>query len=123
VYKINVSSHFSAAHQLRGYEGACRNVHGHTWKVRVGVLCETTDEMGMAMDFNVLKKVLHRLIDSLDHKFLNDLDMFQTLNPTSENVARYLYKQLREQINLPRARIADVEVWESDKSSVVYYEN
>jgi 6-pyruvoyltetrahydropterin/6-carboxytetrahydropterin synthase len=122
MYKINVSDTFSAAHKLMGYDGACRNVHGHTWKVRVGIICETTDEIGLSVDFNVVKKHLQELIGTLDHQFLNDLDIFKSINPTSENISRYMYKHLEERMIIPGCHLADVEVWESDKSSIIYSE-
>jgi 6-pyruvoyltetrahydropterin/6-carboxytetrahydropterin synthase len=122
MYKINVSDTFSAAHQLKGYDGACRNVHGHTWKVRVGIICELTDDLGLSIDFNVVKKHLHELIEILDHQFLNELEVFKSLNPTSENIARYIYRHLQVSINIPGCHLADVEVWESDKSSIIYSE-
>jgi 6-pyruvoyltetrahydropterin/6-carboxytetrahydropterin synthase len=122
MFKINVSDTFSAAHQLKGYDGACRNIHGHTWKVRVGIICETTDDIGLSIDFNVVKKHLRQLIETLDHQFLNELEIFKTLNPTSENIARYMYKWLHENITIAGCHVADVEVWESDKSSIIYSE-
>ncbi len=122
MYKINVSDTFSAAHQLKGYDGACRNVHGHTWKVRVGIVCETTDDIGLSIDFNVIKKHLRELIETLDHQFLNELEIFKSLNPTSENIARYMYRHIKQRINIPDCYLADVEVWESDKSSIIYSE-
>ena len=122
MYKINVSDTFSAAHQLKGYDGACRNVHGHTWKIRVGIICEATNDIGLSIDFNVIKKHLRKIIETLDHHFLNELDIFASLNPTSENIARYMYKCLQESINIPGCHVEDLEVWESDKSSIIYSE-
>jgi 6-pyruvoyltetrahydropterin/6-carboxytetrahydropterin synthase len=122
MYKINVSDTFSAAHQLKGYDGACRNIHGHTWKVRVGILCEETDDIGLSVDFNLVKKHLRQLIETLDHQFLNELDIFKILNPTSENIAHYMYQRLKDNLNIPGCHLADVEVWESDKSSIIYSE-
>jgi 6-pyruvoyltetrahydropterin/6-carboxytetrahydropterin synthase len=122
MYKINVSDSFSAAHQLKGYEGPCRNVHGHTWKIRVGIICESTDDIGLSVDFNVVKKHLREVIAIFDHQFLNELDIFKSLNPTSENISRYIFGHLKESMMIPGCRLADVEVWESEKSSVIYSE-
>lgn len=122
MYKLNVTSQFSAAHKLNGYEGACKNLHGHNWKVRVGILCETTDAIGMTLDFGIVKEILENTIDKLDHTMLNDLDCFEDMNPTSENIAKYLYHKIGEQLQAYQCRVADVEVWESDRSSMIYFE-
>ncbi|HNW99858.1 MAG TPA: 6-carboxytetrahydropterin synthase QueD [Candidatus Cloacimonadota bacterium] len=122
MYKINVTDSFSAAHQLKGYNGECKNLHGHTWKVRVGITCNTTDEIGLSLDFNVVKKHLKELMEILDHKCLNDLAEFKVMNPTSENLSRFMYLWLKERITMPDCSLAEVEVWESEKSSIVYSE-
>ncbi len=122
MFKLNVTSQFASAHRLNGYDGACKNLHGHNWKVRVGIECEKTDEIGMTIDFGVVKTELNKLMDSLDHSFLNDLSCFKNHNPTSENIAKYIYDEMKKRISVESCRVADVEVWESDKSSMVYYE-
>ncbi|OQY39810.1 MAG: 6-carboxytetrahydropterin synthase QueD [Candidatus Cloacimonetes bacterium 4572_65] len=122
MYKINVSSHFSSAHNLRGYPGLCKNVHGHNWKVRIALLCEKTDELGMAVDFTVAKRWLDDLMEEFDHKHLNTLEPFLTVNPTSENIAKYLYNRLKGMIDVEGCQISEIEVWEAEKSSVVYFE-
>ncbi len=122
MYKINYSSHFSAAHRLIGYDGACRDLHGHNWKVRVCLGCENTDEIGLTIDFNIVKKILNKLMEELDHKYLNELTAFRDLNPTSENIAKFIYQEFKQRTNDLGADILEVEVWESDKSSIIYYE-
>lgn len=122
MYKLNVTSQFSAAHKLEGYEGACRNLHGHNWKVRIGIECNKTDEVGMTIDFGIVKRNLNELIETLDHKYLNENPCFEQINPTSENIARYFFKEMCNKIVIAGCRVSEVEVWESDKSSLVYYE-
>ncbi len=122
MYKLNVTSQFSSAHKLINYDGPCKNLHGHNWKVRVGIFCEKTDELGLTIDFGIVKDELNKIIDRLDHHFLNDLDCFKGENPTSENIAKYFYKEMQANIDVEGCRIADVEVWESDKSSMIYFE-
>ena len=122
MFKLNVTSQFASAHKLSGYEGACKNLHGHNWKVRVGIECEKTDEIGMTIDFGIVKKHLNALIDTLDHSYLNELPCFKSVNPTSENIAKYLYEELQNSICVDGCKVAEVEVWESDKSSMIYYE-
>lgn len=122
MYKLNVTTQFSAAHKLNGYDGACRNLHGHNWNVRVGIECQQTDEIGLTIDFGIVKKNLNQIIGKLDHVFLNDLSIFSELNPTSENIAQFIFLQMKELTTQKNCQIKDVEVWESDKSSIVYCE-
>lgn len=122
MYKINVTSSFSAAHQLEGYAGLCKNLHGHNWKVRIQILCTQIDEIGMALDFGIAKKHLRDLMEKLDHHFLNSLSYFEGINPTSENIAKWIYDEFKKEFNTSEARIYEVEVWESENSSVIYSE-
>jgi 6-pyruvoyltetrahydropterin/6-carboxytetrahydropterin synthase len=120
MYKLNVKGAFSSAHKLTGYDGPCQNLHGHNWKVRLCVMCDTLDEIGLAMDFGILKTQLNSLLDSLDHQFLNELPAFQTMNPTSENLARFIFEQMGQKLSQCACEVVEVEIWESDKASVVY---
>lgn len=122
MYKLNVISHFSAAHKLVGYEGACKDLHGHNWKVRIGILCDKTDDLGLTIDFKIVKKHLNELIDRFDHKYLNDLSCFKEKNPTSENIARFFYKEMNKKFAKKDCQISEVEIWESDNTSMVYFE-
>ena len=121
MYKLNVKTHFSSAHQLRGYEGLCRNIHGHNWKVRACIVCKETDEIGMAIDFGIVKEHLNSIMEFLDHKFLNELDPFTENNPTSENIAKLIFELLDVKISDDNAHIEEIEVWENDNSSAIYY--
>jgi 6-pyruvoyltetrahydropterin/6-carboxytetrahydropterin synthase len=120
MYELTIAGDFSSAHFLKGYKGSCQNLHGHTWKVAVTVTAEATDEVGLVLDFKEMKKKLKVTLDSLDHKCLNDLPVFQKENPSTENLARYLYRAFAKEC-LP-LKMKKVQVWESDSASVVYYE-
>lgn len=120
MYLLNVRSHFSAAHRLEGYNGACRNLHGHNWIVRVCIACDDVDEIGLAIDFKDIKAIFHTQLEELDHTLLNDLPFFSQRNPTSENIARYLFEQMNERFDHRGCRIEEIEVWESENSSVIY---
>jgi len=122
MYKLNVTSQFASAHRLDGYEGACRNLHGHNWKVRVGIECETTDKIGMTIDFGVVKTELNKLMNYLDHSFLNELPCFKNQNPTSENIAKFIFEEMKKNVTVAGCKVVDVEVWESEKSSMIYFE-
>ncbi len=123
MYKLNVNSFFPAAHKLAGYDGACKNLHGHNWEVRVTVICEKTDKLGLALDFGIIKKYLKEIIDEFDHRYLNELDFFKDKNPTSENIAKLIYEELSKKIDNDNCKIDEVELWESEKSSVIYSNN
>lgn len=83
-------------------------------------MCDTLDEIGMAMDFGIIKNKLNELLESLDHKFLNDLPAFQSMNPTSENLARYIFEQMGQRLSQCPCEVVETEVWESEKASVIY---
>lgn len=120
MYILNVHSHFSAAHFLRGYAGACKNLHGHNWKVRVSVKAPRVNEIGMVLDFTIIKGILNDALAGLDHVLLNDLESFIKINPTSENIARYLYGVIAEKLQGTGCVLHETEVWESENSSVIY---
>lgn len=122
MYEISVDEEFAAAHNLRGYKGKCEDLHGHNYKVRVTVAGPELDSVGLLCDFVLLKKAIRDVIRVLDHKYLNELSPFDQLNPSAENIARYLYDETSKQV--PRqpngAAIACVTVWETDSSFAVY---
>ncbi len=123
MYELMVELTFSAAHQLRGYCGECENLHGHNWRVQIYVTSEKLNEIGIAMDFHEIKEYAREVLSSLDHKFLNDVFPFTEINPSSENLARWIYDSLKKRINKDNVRLSAVTVWESDTASATYYED
>ncbi len=123
MYELTVERSFSAAHCLRDYEGPCARLHGHNYKVQVTVAGEQLDEHEMLMDFGELKALCDRVIDAFDHQYLNDLDAFAEVNPTSENLARYIYNQVAEGLANQPGSVKRVKVWESDSSVATYQED
>ena len=121
MYELKVITHFSAAHQLREFEGACEDLHGHNWKMEIYVTSETLTEAGIVLDFRVLKKHVKSVMAALDHKFLNDLEAFQDENPSSENIARYVAEQLSLLIEEPGVKVNRVTAWESENACATYY--
>ena len=122
MFQVSVEETFSAGHALRGYKGKCENPHGHNYRVRINVEGEQLDSTGLLFDFVHLKGILRDLIGGIDHKFLNDQAPFDTLNPSAENIAKFLYdgasKQVRRMSNAPR--IKSITVWETDETSATY---
>ena len=120
MFEIIIKGDIAAAHFLRGYEGKCKNLHGHTWKIEVVLLGKRLDKIGMVADFRVLKKKLRAFLDTLDHACLNVLPYFKKVNPTTENLAKYIYRAFKAQV--APLKIKEVRAWESDVSGVVYFE-
>lgn len=125
MFEIHVEGGFAAGHALRGYQGKCENQHGHNYKVLVALSGETLDEIGLLIDFKDLRGALDAVMDRLDHQNLNDLEAFKEMNPSAENMARYIYQELKallkEQCKRP-VFLNEVRVWETDRNSVSYYE-
>lgn len=121
LYKISVTTKFAAAHRLREYEGACENLHGHNWLVKAQVATSQLDDIGIAYDFKKLKVQLHEIIDRLDHQYLNDVPPFDAMNPTSENVAKYIFQSLATKLP-DNLKVVSIEVGESDHYTAIYEE-
>jgi len=118
MYSIKVEAYFSSAHNLRGYKGKCESLHGHNWKVEASVEAASLDKAGMVMDFKLLKEKLHVILEGLDHKYLNQVAYFKKVNPTSENIAEYIFRRLKRDIN----GLSAVTVWENNTSQATYAE-
>ena len=122
MYEVMVESSFSAAHQLREYNGKCENLHGHNWKVQLWIQGATLQPNGILLDFYELKNILDSVIKQLDHSNLNELSLFKDKNPTAENLARHLYSRLRNHFEQKELCLAKVAVWESDITMSAYFE-
>jgi len=122
-FEICVQAHFSAAHHLRGYPGDCQRPHGHNWNVDVHVECSRLDELGIGIDFRDVKNAIKAAVDGLDHSDLNMLPLFQDENPTSENIAKYLYRALAGQLDGGAVRVKSVRVSETASCGVIYCED
>ncbi len=122
MYELMVESSFAAAHQLRNYEGNCENLHGHNWRVQLTVCTGQLNNIGLGIDFKLLKKVLGTYLDELDHTNLNQLPPFSQENPSSENIARWLYQKLSQDENLQGVKVLRVTVWESEHACASYYQ-
>jgi len=122
MYELMVETCFSSAHQLRGYKGACEKLHGHNWKVQVHVVSERLNEIDMAIDFHELKDFVGEVIAPLDHGLLNELFPFTEKNPSSENIAKWIFDSLKKKVNDGNLRVSAVTVWESETTSATYFE-
>lgn len=124
MFEVSVDEMFAAGHALRGYKGKCENVHGHNYRVRVTLQGDSLDSIGLLYDFVHLKRMIKDVIQTLDHRFMNEIPPFDTINPSAENIAKYFYEQAAQK--LPEAasgaRLASVTVWESDTTYAMYRE-
>ena len=125
MYELKVEGAFEAAHQIPNYPGKCARLHGHNWVVEATVKGTELDELGMLIDFKKVKKALADVLDSFDHRFLNEITPFADgVNPTAENLSRIIFERLAASGIFPegegRAFLASVTVWESPKSSITY---
>ena len=118
MYELMVEESFDAAHALRGYDGPCENLHGHTWKVQVFLNGKKLDQMGILQDFKTLKGDLREVLSEFDHKLLNDIKPFDVENPSSENLARSIYRNMKGRSKM----VGKVVVWESPTSCAAYWE-
>jgi 6-pyruvoyltetrahydropterin/6-carboxytetrahydropterin synthase len=121
MYELKVVTNFSAAHRLNNFYGKCEALHGHNWKVEIFISADSLDEAGLVLDFGKIKAHANELLSEIDHTFLNELQAFQHQNPSSENMARYLFERLGQAINDGRVKITRVSVWESDNTSASYF--
>jgi 6-pyruvoyltetrahydropterin/6-carboxytetrahydropterin synthase len=121
MFEVTVQQTFAAGHALRNYRGKCENVHGHNYRIEVTVQGEQLDSIGLLVDFVELKRLMKDTIDYLDHRFINDLEPFDKVNPSAENIAKYFHDRISRGLS-PEVpiRLAQVKVWETDTSSAVY---
>ncbi|MBM4145672.1 MAG: 6-carboxytetrahydropterin synthase QueD [Nitrospira sp.] len=122
MFELMIETHFASAHQLRGYKGECERVHGHNWKVQVYILAERLNEIDIAIDFHDLKKMTEEIVGQLDHRLLNEIFPFTEKNPSSENIAKWIYDSLRKRIDNDDISLSAVTVWESETASATYFE-
>ena len=121
MFELKIRTHFAAAHQLTMVAKKCENLHGHNWHIEVRVIGEKLDRAGVLMDFGELKKHIADIMVTLDHHFLNDLEVFsEAFPPSSENIAIYIADQLQKKITHPGVRVSRVSAWESDNSCATY---
>ena len=122
-YTLKVVSDFASAHTLRGYPGACSRMHGHNWKVETEIEASNLDETGMAIDFKTIRKATIELTDKLDHRYLNEIAPFDTINPTAENIAATIFEGLSKTLNTDSVRVIAITLWETERACVRYTEN
>ncbi len=122
IYEIYVKDHFSAAHALNGYVGNCSKMHGHNWIIESFIQCKKLNSIGIGIDFRDVKKTVKDILKKLDHTNLNELKEFKEINPTSEHIARFLYKELSKVLNNEYIKVSKIKVFETPGCGSTYWE-
>ena len=121
MFEVTIEETFAAGHALRNYKGKCENVHGHNYRCLVTVQGEKLDDIGLLVDFVELKRIVHAVLDRMDHQWLNEFPPFDVLNPSAENMARYIYDEIAAGIQIRQGvKLASVRLWETDTASAIY---
>ncbi len=125
MFELKVKSRFAGAHQLTMVGQKCENLHGHNWHVEVCVTGEKLNPAGVLADFGDIKKAVRKVVEGeLDHKFLNELEMFKKIQPTSERIAVYIAQRVQtllDQDLKEGVRVSKVMAWESDDACATYF--
>jgi 6-pyruvoyltetrahydropterin/6-carboxytetrahydropterin synthase len=121
MFEITVYSHFSGAHRLRHLHSRCENLHGHNWRIEASVVSNRLNREGIVIDFGILKEKVEKILKTLDHTYLNDLSYFERREPSSENIAKYIFDGLKGELTRYPARLKRVTAWESDTASATYF--
>ena len=122
MFEIYVEENFSAAHHLKGYSGDCARPHGHNWLVEVYVVTRELDGIGIGIDFRDVKDAVSSVISQFDHTDLNEHPAFKVENPTSENIAKYIYQEISRRLNNDKAAVSKVKVCETLGAGAFYWE-
>jgi 6-pyruvoyltetrahydropterin/6-carboxytetrahydropterin synthase len=120
MYEVTIIKSFSAAHLLNEIGGKCEELHGHNFKVEITVTAKELNTNGLLIDFRFLKKILGDILENIDHKHLNSLTAFAGINPSAENIARYIFEKMEEKVKTAGVNMVRVKIWESENAAVTY---
>lgn len=120
MYEVTIKKSFSAAHLLKEIGGKCEELHGHNFLVEVSVAAESLNSEDILIDFRLVKGWTDEVLEQLDHKYLNELEYFKNINPSSEQIAHFLYDRIGEKSRQANVVLSRVTVWESENSRVSY---
>ena len=121
MYEVTIKKTFSAAHILKEIGGKCEDLHGHNFIVEATVRGESLNEEDILIDFRDLKRWINEILEALDHKYLNEIEVFKGTNPSSERIAHYIHDRLADKMKSSHLNVARVTVWESENARVAYY--
>jgi 6-pyruvoyltetrahydropterin/6-carboxytetrahydropterin synthase len=123
VYEVSIKKSFSAAHTLKDIGGTCEQLHGHNFIVEASVSSHKLSDSGILIDFSVLHEWTDEILQELDHKHLNETPFFNVLNPSAENIAKFIYERLLEKARSHDINVDRVTVWESEDTKASYTGN
>ena len=115
-----IERNFSSAHQLRGYKGKCENLHGHNYKIEIYARGRELDNIGLLVDFVELKAAADEVVTYLDHRNINELPPFHELQPSAENLAKYVLERVAGRVGDERVQIYKVRCFETPTSVATY---
>ncbi len=120
MFELKIKTHFAAAHRLTMVGKKCENLHGHNWRIEARITGEKLDKGGVLVDFGIIKRYVADIMDQLDHKYLNEISIFENQTPSSENIAMYIATELQNKIKDTSIKVSRVSAWESDNSCATY---
>ncbi len=121
MFEVTIEETFAAGHALRNYKGKCENVHGHNYRCQVTLEGAELDSIGLLVDFVEVKRVVHGVLDRMDHQWLNEFPPFDAINPSAENMARYIYDEVCQGLKTREGvRVSFVRLWETDTAFATY---
>jgi len=120
MYEVTITRSFSAAHVLNDVGGKCEELHGHNFVVEASVAAASLNKEGLLLDFRTLKGWVDEILEELDHKYLNDHPYFKDVNPSAENIAKFIYDRINEKARLENTGVSCITVWESGNARASY---
>jgi 6-pyruvoyltetrahydropterin/6-carboxytetrahydropterin synthase len=120
MYEVTVTRSFSASHVLKDVGGKCEELHGHNFVVEASVASAGLNKEGLLLDFRTLKGWLDEILEELDHKHLNGHPYFKNVNPSAENIARFLYDRINEKARSENTTVSCITVRESENARASY---
>jgi len=121
MFEVSIEKTIACAHRLFGYCGPCEQLHGHNYRIMITYQGETVDQFGMLVDFADIKVAFNEVLSRLDHTYLNELEPFKELSPSAENIAWYVYQQMKAN-PFDRAKLTNVTVYETPTQMASYRE-
>lgn len=128
---ITRKEHFSSSHKLDNPNlskemneeifGKCNNFHGHNYYIEVTLEGTPDKESCYVMDLKLLKNIIHEeILDKVDHKFLNELEMFRNVIPTTENMVLRFWEALEPRVRRDNVKLFSIRLYETEKNYVEY---
>lgn len=120
MFSLVVQVGFCGAHFLKDYEGPCSRMHGHNYRVEVRLSGNQLDASGMLVDFKQVKAMIEEIVAPFDHRVTNEVPPFDRINPTAENMCRYIHEQLAPRMAPQGISVDTVGIWETEKYGAFY---